>query len=227
MGSIPSHADERASRPFLCLAASHTHPAGRCCWAGLTDSVSLPLAGVEQLERNIRRDPVHDPEQQPRALSFTVVDECGATTRMLPLMDVLLEQYTVYFRVGPSSFEPCVPAPASLRTTMAGDVGDFVLAAGASVTANGAAQNLRTGDPGQVSSAALAPAFRDSAHHVSSVTFQVISLKIGGISLSVWVALLTFTSTVTLARLALTRHGCEVTNNQAPFSSDGPIHHAR
>ena len=150
------------------LPTVHAHPAGRCVLAGLTDSVSLPLAGEEDLGRNIRRD-----QEEPHALSFTVVDECGATTRMIPLTDVLLEQYTVYFRIGPSSFEPCVPAPDSLRTTTAGDAGDFVLAAGASVAPNGVLQNLRTGDPWQVSSAALAPAFRDSEHYLSSVSFQV------------------------------------------------------
>eukprot|EP00959_Pyramimonas_sp_CCMP1952_P255687 5340639-Pyramimonas_sp.AAC.1 len=95
--------------------------------AGLTNSTSLPLPLNRTITELVRRNSSGDLD---RPLSFEARDECGLVVQMIPLMDIMFEEYTVYFNVAAPSFEPTVAASPSMETVVRGDPSSYVLADG-------------------------------------------------------------------------------------------------
>jgi len=98
-------------------------------------------------------------------------DGCGNAT-FIPLSDVVFETYAVYLHTAAGG--PAVPVGynASGASVLGGGAGGFITGGGASVLPNGGDENIRSGDPGQHSSAAYVETLLDATHVVTGVSLS-------------------------------------------------------
>jgi hypothetical protein len=134
--------------------------------AGLTSSTSFPV-DLAKLPLSIVRNPGE------MNLTLTATSECG-TFQMIPLMDVMNEAYTVYFSTS-NNIANSVGYNASGFSVLDGN--NFIVSGGASITPNGNDVNIRSGNPGDVSSSVYSTAIQDNSHSITgfNFTYQYVS----------------------------------------------------
>lgn len=98
-------------------------------------------------------------------------DGCGNAT-FIPLADVVFERYAAYLHT--ASGDPAQPVGynASGFSVLGGGADGFVTGGGASITPNGGDENVRSGDPGEVTSAAYVETLLDASHVVTGISFS-------------------------------------------------------
>jgi hypothetical protein len=130
--------------------------------AGLTSDSQQPNTTPATLLASINRTSSTD-------LVFAMPDECGAATTLLPLMDIGLQTYTVYFQTGPAHVVGYNASGVSFLST---DASSWLVSGGADILANGATKNIRSGDPDQVNTVANAAIVQDATHLVTGFSFS-------------------------------------------------------
>jgi len=129
--------------------------------AGVSNSDSL-TGDPAQISTWVRRTSNTD-------LTFTATPTTCDTVKLIPLMDVMFESYSVYFHTGGSTGNVVHYDPRG--SVLPGGSQNFRVTGGASITSNGADMNIRSGEPGQTTSAIWTTAVQDPTHVVSGAEF--------------------------------------------------------
>ena len=113
------------------------------------------------------------PNETALHLKISAAGVCAGSDRTfidaVPLADVTFEAYTVYWH---TQAAPAIAYNGSAVTVIAGGAGAWRTAGAASVIGNGADQNIRSGDPGEVTAASLLSDIRDPSHAIAGAAFN-------------------------------------------------------
>ena len=103
-------------------------------------------------------------------------DGCGNAT-FTPIADVVFEQYAVYMHTNSGGPANTVGYNASGASILGGGDSSFLVGGGAAIMPNGGDQNIRSGDPGDHSSAAFIQQVLDSSHAVTgfALSYQYVA----------------------------------------------------
>lgn len=103
-------------------------------------------------------------------------DGCGNGT-FVPLSDVVFEAYSVYLHTSAGGPTNSVGYNASGFSTLDGGDSSFLVSGGAAITPNGGDQNIRSGDPGEHSSATFLQQVLDASHAMTgfSLSYQYVA----------------------------------------------------
>ncbi len=145
---------------------------GSVLLAGLTTSDALPGVDPARIAEFVTPVPAPPGSQ---TLNFTAASECaGANITLIPLMDVMFEQYAVYFKTGTQAV---IGYNASGVSVIDGSYASWSTTGGASVLTNGPDWNIRSGDPQEVNTATLMPVVQDPTHAVVGLnwTYRYVS----------------------------------------------------
>jgi len=129
--------------------------------AGITETDSLS-GDPAQISTWVRRS--SDTE-----LTFMAEPTTCNSVKLIPLMDVMFEGYSVYFHTSSSGSVVHYDPRGSV---LSGGAQDFRVTGGASVTSNGPDMNIRSGDPGETTSVIWTTAVQDPTHVISGVEFS-------------------------------------------------------
>jgi len=144
-----------------------------------SDAFPLPDTSAAGLARAFARVPAAPPAGGDYAdLVFAAAsDGCGNAT-FTALADVTFEAYSVYMHTSSGGPANAVGYNASGASVLSGaGGGNFLVSGGAAIQPNGADENIRSGDPGQTTSAAWATQVLDAAHLVTgfSLNYQYVA----------------------------------------------------
>ena len=98
-------------------------------------------------------------------------DGCGNAT-FIPLSDVVFERYAAYLHTAAGGPANAVGYNASGYSVLAGTDSGFLVGGGAAITPNGGSENIRSGDPGDHSTAVYSQTILDPTHIVTGVSLQ-------------------------------------------------------
>jgi len=140
---------------------------GAILLAGITDTDSLS-GDPGKIDTWVQR--TSDTE-----LTFTAEPTTCASVKLIPLMNVMFERYAVYFHTSGSSGS--VVHYDARGSVLPSGSANFRVTGGASLTPNGRDTNIRSGEPGETSSAIWTTAVQDPTHVVSGVdlTYRYVS----------------------------------------------------
>jgi len=142
-----------------------------------TSSDRLPLnTSAAGLASALSRSPAAAPAGDYADMVFVSQEtECGSAT-LIPLGDVVFEKYATYLHTVGSAAE-VVGYNASGFSVLAGDTDSFETSGGAALIGNGADMNIRSGDPGDHSTASYVQVVRDATHTLTGLnaSFQYVA----------------------------------------------------
>jgi len=134
---------------------------------------SILLAGITPTDSLTNFDPTRISDLIVRTnddsvLNFTAPSTCGNMS-MIPLMDIMFEQYAVYFHTeGGNNYG----YNASGYSILPGGYNNWATTGGASVLTNGNDWNIRSGDPQEINTAILTSVVLDPTHYITGLNFS-------------------------------------------------------
>jgi DUF1680 family protein len=143
-----------------------------------SDAFPLPDASSAGLAKAFTRVPTAPPAGEDYSdLVFRASSNgCGNAT-FIPLADVTFERYAAYQHTATGGPANSVGYNASGASVLDGSGSGFITGGGAALTPNGGDENIRSGDPGDHSTAAYATQLLDATHVVTgiSLTYQYVA----------------------------------------------------
>jgi hypothetical protein len=105
-------------------------------------------------------------------LTFTATTTaCNkASVQLIPFMDIVSEGYAVHFHT--KSTGTVIHYNPAGSSVLDGGQYSFAMSGGAAIVSNGNAENIRSGDPGQTTSATWTTAVQDNSHIIDRVEFS-------------------------------------------------------
>jgi hypothetical protein len=136
--------------------------------AGLSSTDVIPDVAAANITSLIAR--VGPPDSLVFTTTFPSVCAQAGNITLIPLMDVMFDEYVVYWHFGGSSAP--IGFNASGYSVIPGDDVDFDVSGGAGIVSNGPDMNIRSGNPDEINTVSYTTYLQDSSHFITGLAFS-------------------------------------------------------